>query len=120
MTDGGIGDHLLQVGLYHRHQRAVDNADQRQGADPRRVTLRLLGKQSQVEAKQTVSSHLEEDAREQYRSRGGCLNVRVGQPGMEWKEWNLDSECQEESKKQPRSRGREACHLSGSDRILNR
>ena len=31
--DGRIGDELLEIGLHHRHQAAVDDSDQRQDDD---------------------------------------------------------------------------------------
>ena len=50
---------------------------------------------------ETVRTHLQEDSRQDDRSGGRRLNVRVGQPGVKREHGDLDGERQEEGAEQP-------------------
>ena len=119
MAHRGIRDQLLQVGLNHRDQCAINNANEGERHDPRSVAARLLGKKAQVEAQHPIGAHLEQHSRQQHRTRGGSLHVRVGQPRMKREERNLYGECQEESQEQPWCCGGEAWYRAAHDLFPN-
>src|SRR6202142_2628375 len=59
------------------------------------------GEKWQGEADESVGSHLEQNARQDDGAGGGGFHVRIGQPSMEGKHRNLDSESNEERDKEP-------------------
>ena len=120
MADGRIRNQLLHVGLNQRHQRPVNNADQRQNHDPPRVGSGLFRKQPQVEAQHAVRSHLQQNASQQHRPGGGRFHVRVGEPCVKREERNFNRKSDKESQEQPLRCARKVRHLSGTDRVLNR
>ena len=119
VTDRRIGDQLLHIRLHQRDQRAVDDADQRQNHDPRRVAVSLIGEQADIEAQQAVGAHLQQNARQQHRSGGGCLHVRVGQPGVKREERDLDRKGDEEAEEEPQRGVFETGHAAAANRVLN-
>src|SRR5664280_1606006 len=78
----GIGDQSLDVRLHHRHQSAVNDADNSERDNPGSVAPRLVGKESKAEAQQTVGAHLQQHACQQHRARSRCFDVRVRQPSV--------------------------------------
>ena len=73
-----IRHQLLHIGLHHGHERAIDDADNRQHDDPGGARARRLRKHRQAIAHQAVRSHFQHDGREHDGAGGGRLNVRVG------------------------------------------
>ncbi len=59
----------------------------------------------QGEADEAVSSHLQQNAGQDDRARGGRLHVGIGQPGVEREHRHLDGERQEESQEQQNREG---------------
>ena len=92
---------LLQVRLHHRDQRAVPDADERETHDPRRELRRSLREQWNREAQESIGAHLEQHGGEDHRARGGCFDVRVGEPGVEREHRHLDGEREREREEQP-------------------
>ena len=106
VADRGVGDQLLHVRLHHGDQCAGDDADERQDDDPGRVAPRLVGEEAEIEAQQTVGSHLQQHAGQQDGTCRRRFHVRVRQPGVKREERNLDGERYEESEEQPLGRRR--------------
>ena len=88
-----------------RNQRAVDDADDRQDDHPAAHfgMHDHVREERQREADEAVGSHLQQDAGQDDRARGGRLDVRVGQPGVEREHRHLDGEAQEEGEEEPES-----------------
>ena len=101
MGDGGISHEFLQVGLHHGHQRAVNDSHDGQDANDGGKLSRRIGEQRQAEAQHAVGSHFKQNARQDDGARRGRLNVRIGQPGVEGEEGNLDGKSDEEGQKEP-------------------
>jgi len=78
MTDRRIRNELLPVRLDQRDHRTVDHPDDRQPQRPREEFLRRIGKHRQAEPEEPVGPHLEQHPRQNHRSGGGRLDVRVG------------------------------------------
>ena len=67
--------------------------------------------QRQTEAEQTVGAHLQHHAGQHDGAGGGCFDVRVGQPGMQREQRNLDGERDEEGQEEQQLLG--AARTSG-------
>jgi len=93
-------DQLFHIRLHHRDQRAVDDTDKRQNHDPGCIVARLLRKEADIEAQQSIRAHLQQHAGEQHRSGGGRLHVRVRQPGVKREKGDLDRKRDEEAKEE--------------------
>ena len=77
-------------------QRAVDDADHREQADPRRPGLRGLGQDRERDADEAVGAELQQDRGQEHRADGRRLGVRVGQPRVEREHRHLDREAEEQ------------------------
>ncbi len=106
MGDGGVSHELLQVGLHHGHQRAIDDPDDGQDADDRGKLPRRFGEKRQAEAQHAVRSHLKENSGQDHGAGRRRLNVRIRQPGVKRKERDLDGKSHEEGQEEPPLRGR--------------
>ena len=96
-----VGHQLLHVRLHHRHQRAVDDADDGEAAQVRREVHRRVGEQRERETQQAVGPHLQQDAGQDDRPGRGRFDVRVGQPGVEREQRHLDGEGHREGQEEP-------------------
>ena len=74
-----IRHQLLHVGLHHRDQRAINDADDGQRDDPAGALLRGAGKHRDTKAQQPVGAHFQHDGRQHDRAGCGRLDVRIGQ-----------------------------------------
>ena len=105
MAHRGVGDQLLDVGLDHGHEGAVDDTDHRQDhhdpADGR--AERHLRKQRHREPEEAVGPDLEHHGGQQHAARGRCLDVGIRQPGVERKDRHLDREGDRERREEPGS-----------------
>ena len=54
-----------------------------------------------AEAQQSVGAHLQHHGRQHHGTGGGRLHVRIGQPGVQREQRNLDRERDEERQEQP-------------------
>ena len=61
---------------------------------------RRFGKHRQAEANQSVGSHFQHDGGQHDGAGGGRFDVRVGQPGVQREQRNLDGEGEEEREEQ--------------------
>ena len=57
------------------------------------LVRRGFRKHRQIETIEAVRAKLEQNAGENYRARGGRLDVSIGKPGVERKHWHLDREA---------------------------
>jgi hypothetical protein len=94
VTDRGICDQFFQVGLNHRNKRAIDNPDHRKRCNVWHERQGRVGKKGKTEAYKSVCTHLQQNSGKNYASRCWSLNVRVGQPGMQREERDLDTEAE--------------------------
>ena len=113
MGDGGIGDELLHVLLHQRHQRGVDDGDDREREDKRCEMIGRHREHRQREAQETVAAHLQQDRGEDDRAGGRRLDMRVGQPGVDRPHRHLHREGGEEGEPQP------GLHLGGKAAFLS-
>src|SRR5581483_10980401 len=72
--------------------------------------------QAQAEAYQTVSAELQQNARQDDRASRRSLHVRVGQPGVQRPDRNLDGEGGEEAQEQQRLDGGTAINVTRRSR----
>ena len=96
VTDGGVRDELLEVGLRHGGQGAVDDADDRQDADPRGRQGPLLGHEGHIDADHAIAPELQEDPRKDHGAGRRRLDVGVRKPRVEGEAGDLDGEGHEE------------------------
>ena len=86
-ADGGKRHQPLHILLHQRHQRAVKNADHRQGDHPRRHLAGLGREETEIEAQDGIEAEL---ARDHHGHRGGRFAEYVPQPAMQGKDRDLD------------------------------
>ena len=107
MRDRGVGHKLLQVALHRRNGRAVEDRDHREREHDREEIhlpddrerdrgADAFGEQRQREADEAVATGLQQDAREDDRTRRRRFDVGVGEPGVEREHRQLDREGQGE------------------------
>jgi hypothetical protein len=94
--DRGIGDQLLHVLLHQRHQRGVDDGDDREREHEGREIFRGEREHRQREAEEAVAAHLQQDRGQDHGSRRRRLDVRVRQPGVHGPHRHLHREGREE------------------------
>ncbi len=108
VRDRGVGDELLHVGLRQRHERGVDDGDDREEEHEARELLAGDGEHRHREAQETVGAHLQQDCRQDHRACGRGLDVRVRQPCVHRPHRQLHGERGEEGEPQvPLHVGRE-------------
>ena len=104
VADRGVGHELLDVGLHHRNQSAVDDSDygeqHHQASDPGREGY--LGKERHRKSEEPIGSDFEHDGGQQDAAGRGCLDVCIGKPGVKREHRDLDRECQSEGAAEPR------------------
>ena len=105
VRDGGERDEALHVGLREAAERAVDDADDGQSADPGRPLARRGREDGDRDAHEAVGAELQQDRREDHRPLGGRLRVGVGEPGVEREHRDLDREADEHAGEDPELRG---------------
>ena len=96
VRDGRIRDELLHVLLHQRHQADVHHRDERQRDHQARELVRSVGRDRKREAQEAVGTHLQHDRRQDHRTAGRRLDVRVRQPGMHRPHRHLDRERRQE------------------------
>ena len=84
-----------------RHQRAVENADHRQGNHPRCDLAGLGREETEIEAQDGVEAQL---AGNYHRHGRGCFAENVAQPAMQRKDRNLDGKGDEKCQRGPEKR----------------
>jgi len=99
-------DQALEVGLDERHDRAVDDGDQRQDDDDRRERVGRVREKRHREPDEAVGPEFEQDRGQDHRARRRSLRVGVRQPGVEGEHGYLDREGQEERQERPDLEGR--------------
>ena len=96
-----VGNQLLDVVLHHRHQRGVDDGENRQRKDERCEIVRRQREHRQREADETVTAELQHDASQNDRTCGRGLNVGIRQPGVHRPHRHLDREGGKTGEPQP-------------------
>ncbi len=102
VTDGRVRHKSFQVRLHGRHDRAVDDPDDRQAGHPRGEVDRCLRKQRQVEAEEPVGAELQEYGGQEHGRGRRRLGVGVGKPGVKREQGHLYGEGRAEREEQPR------------------
>src|SRR6266478_3973932 len=120
VADAGIRDEFLEIGLNESNKRAVDDADDGERGDNRRGAVRGIGEERQAEANHAVGAHFQEHAGQDDGAGGGRLDVRVGQPGVEREQRNLDGEGHEEGEEEIHLLERGQANGAGLQHLLNR
>ena len=92
VTDRTVSDQLLEIGLGHRHQGAVKDAENTENRDPYRPVIGTRRSQRPGQPDQAVAADLEQDARQDHADRRRGLDMRVGKPGVERERRQLDDE----------------------------
>ena len=88
-------DEAFHVALREATERAVDDADHREQADPRRPRLRRARQHRERDADEAVGAELQHDRGQQHRADRRRFGVGVGQPGVEREHRHLDREAEE-------------------------
>ncbi len=87
-----VGDQPLDVGLRQCRERAVDDADHREGRRAAGTGTAPERRHRHVEPQQAVAADLQQHARQQDRARRRRLDVGQRQPGVEREHRHLDRE----------------------------
>ena len=100
VADRRIRHQLLHVLLHQGDQRAVDDADDREDDHPAAHfgMHDHVREERQGEADESVRSHLQQDAGQDDRTRGGRFHVRIRQPGVEREHRHLDGEARKNAR----------------------
>src|SRR2546423_19885 len=77
------------------------DADDGEHDEERREVACLFGEEREVEAQQSVSPHLQQNACEYDAPGGRRFRVRVRQPSVEWEERDFDAEREREGEEKP-------------------
>ena len=101
LSDRGVGDHAARVGLPERHQRAPQQAHDRDRHEPAPQVVGGPGEERQCEAQHAVGARLGNDAGEQARDLRRGFAVGLRDPAVERIEGRLDGECSHEREEQP-------------------
>ena len=101
VADAGIRHQFFHVWLHHGDQRPVNDANDRQHGDGRRIRRRGCRKQRQAKTQQSIPTHFEQHPGQNHAARRRRLHVRIGKPGMEGEERHLNSKAQKKREKQP-------------------
>ena len=101
VAHAGEGDQPLQVGLHHAHDRAVDDADDRQDAHEGDRVEGRLREERDGEPQEAVCPHLQEHAGQDDAACRRRLGVRVGQPRVDREHGHLDGEREGEGGEEP-------------------
>ena len=96
MADRPVGEQLLEVGLAHRDERAVDDADDADQADPPRQFVRRPRADREGDADEAVAAELQQHAGQDHADRRRRLDVRVRQPRVQRDDRHLDREADEQ------------------------
>ena len=80
-----VGHQLLHVRLHECDQGSVNDADKRKNVDPQCMFMRLSREERGIEPQKSIRTHFQQHAGEKHRTCSRSLDVRVWQPGMEWK-----------------------------------
>ncbi len=96
VADRAVGDQLLEVGLGHRREGAVDDIDDPEQRHPQGQLLRRPRTYRIGDADDAVGAELEEDAGQDHADRRRRLDVGVRQPGVEREDRHLDGEADEQ------------------------
>ena len=102
MADAAVGDQLLDVVLGLGAEAAVDDADDRQGADQRHADADAgVGGQRQAQPQEAVGAHLEQHAGQEHAAGRRRLDVGQRQPGVHREQRHLDREAGHHGQEDP-------------------
>ena len=101
VADGGIRHQFFDIRLGVGNRRAVDDADGRQQRNPRGGLDSRFGEERNVEAQETVGSHLQQDARKDDRTRSRRFDVGIGQPRVQGPHRDFDRKGGGEGNEEP-------------------
>src|ERR1700678_16753 len=104
MAHGRVSHELLHILLHQRYQCAVDDRNQRKRNHPSANfgVRENIGEKRQRETNEAVSSHLQQNARQDNGTGGWSFHVRIRQPGVERKHRHFDRKGEKEREKQQR------------------
>src|SRR5256885_4337923 len=119
MADAGVSDKFFEVRLDHGDERAIDNADDGQSADPLGGTMRGVGKKRQAEANHAVGAHFEQHSGEHDGAGGGCFHVGVRQPSVQREQGNFDGKGEKEGQEQEHFLGASEHDLASLQGLLD-
>ena len=89
-----VGHQALDILLFQGHQGTVDDADQGEHDQQGCIAGEGLGEEWHDQAQQAVGTHLEQDPGQDDGAGRRCLDMGVGQPGVERKQRDLDRKGQ--------------------------
>ena len=120
VTHRAVGDQLLEVGLHHRHQRAVNDSDYCQHQDDRanRRIQRRTRKKRKCESEEAEGPHLQHDTGKNHRACRWRFDVRVRKPCVEWEHRHLHREGEEESREEPECSARGKAGIGGEKVVV--
>jgi hypothetical protein len=96
VVDAGVGHHPLEIALRQRDEGAVQRGEGGDAGDIGRGVAEGAGRHLQRESDEAVRPELEQHAGQHHAARGGGLDVRRGQPGVQREDGGLDGEGDQE------------------------
>src|SRR5262245_10226282 len=119
MAHAGISNEAFEVSLAEGQDRAVENARDSQADGNRSERLSRIRKQRNDEPHHSIRSCLQQKSGKNNAPCCWGLGVRIGQPRMKGKRWQLDRECNEETQHDPHLRLWRHCGMK-QVRVLER
>ena len=113
VADRGICHQLLHIFLHQRNQRSVDDPDDGKGNHPAPHfgVHDDVREEWQRESDEAISSHLQQNTRQNDRAGGWRFHVRIRQPGVERKHRDFDCEGEKECQEQQYGKSRAVCRV---------
>ena len=96
VADRAVGDQLLEVGLGHGREGAVDDVDDAEQRHAPGQDLGGPGTDRVGDAEDAVAAHLQQHAGQDHADRRRRFDVGIGQPGVEREDRHLDGEADEQ------------------------
>src|SRR6266403_416304 len=99
VIDRQVSDHSFEVALGPGRERREDDRANHQREQPRPGDFDFVREKRNEQANETIDAHLRKRAGQHHRHTGRRRLIGIGQPGVKWKEWDFDSEPEENSGK---------------------
>src|SRR5215469_13271434 len=119
VAHGRVRHQSLEIWLNHGHERAVNDADNRQCGDVGRRSVRRVGEERQTETHDAIGTGFQKDARKVHRSCRWRLGMCVGQPRVKRKERHFDGKGHEEGQEEKHFGACAQHQLPALNKLLN-
>ena len=99
VIDRQVSDHSFEVALGPRRERREDDRANHEREQPWPGDFDFVREKRHEQPNESVDAHLRKRAGQHHRHTSRRRLIGIGQPGVKWKEWDFDSEPEENSGK---------------------